>query len=149
MSRANRRVDERVKILGDLQREVAMCQPQTITEISDGGAQIETSFPLALGSLHDLRLTLGPASIVVQGRVAHARVIGVELQQVVYESGIEFVDPSEQVRTAVSAFVASLRTTQGLTRLPSRRQQAGGAGLSAVALAQAAGLRQTWGSTAE
>ena len=113
MSRANRRVADRVKILGDLQGEVTVYQPLTITEISHGGAQIETSFPLALGSLHDLRLTLGPTSIVVQGRVAHARVTGVDLRQVVYESGIEFVEPSEQVRAAVSAFVTALQATHG------------------------------------
>ena len=56
-----------------------MYQPLTITEISHSGAQVETSFPLALGSLHDLRLTLDPTSIVVQWRVPHARVTGVDL----------------------------------------------------------------------
>ena len=90
-----------------------MYQPLTITEISHSGAQIETSFPLALGSLHDLRLTLDPTSIVVQWRVAHARVTDVEQQQVVYESGIEFVEPAEQVRAAIDAFVTELRATQG------------------------------------
>ena len=78
-----------------------------------GGAQIETSFPLQLGSLRDLRLALGATSIVVKGRVAHARVTDVEQQQVVYESGIEFVEPAEQVRAAIDAFVTELRATQG------------------------------------
>ena len=113
MSRANRRDTERVKILRDLQGAVTVYQPLTITEISQGGAQVETSFALALGSLHDFRLTLGPTSIIVKGRVAHARVTGVDLQQLIYESGIEFVEPSERVRAAIGAFVASLRTTHG------------------------------------
>ncbi|MEE2613328.1 MAG: hypothetical protein VX975_05855, partial [Acidobacteriota bacterium] len=55
MSQASRLDTERVKILGGLQGEVMVYQPMTIMEISRGGAQIETSFPLQLGSLRDLR----------------------------------------------------------------------------------------------
>lgn len=36
-------------------------QPVAIREIGRGGAQVETVFPLQLDSLHDFRLTLGPA----------------------------------------------------------------------------------------
>ena len=53
-------------------------QQMTIMEISHGGAQIKTSFPLQLGSLHDLRLALGATSVVVKGRVTHARVTEVK-----------------------------------------------------------------------
>ena len=48
-----------------------------------------------------------------RGGVAHARVTEVEQQQVVYKSGIEFVEPSEQVGAAIDAFVTELRATQG------------------------------------
>ena len=113
MYQADRLDTERVTILGDLHGEVMVYRPMTITQISLGGAQIETSFPLQLGSLHDLRMTLGAASVVVKGRVAHARVTEVEQAQVVYKSGIEFVEPSERVSATISAFVADLRTTQG------------------------------------
>ena len=112
MSQPGRLHTERVKILGDLRGEVMVYQPMTITQISYGGAQIETSFPLQLDSLHELRLALGAASVVVKGRVAHARVTEVEEAQVVYKSGIEFVEPSERVAGAISAFVDDLRTTQ-------------------------------------
>ena len=113
MSQADRLDTERVRILGDLHGEVMVYQPMTITEISRGGAQIETSFPLQLGSLHDVRLALGANSVVVKGRVAHARVTEVEQAQVVYKSGIAFVEPSERVSAAIRAFVADLRTIQG------------------------------------
>ena len=113
MSQAGRLDTERVKILGGLQGEVMVYLPMAIMEISRGSAQIETSFPLQLGSLRDLRLARGATSIVVKGRVAHARVTDVEQQQVVYESGIEFVEPAEQVRAAINAFVTELRATQG------------------------------------
>ena len=112
MSQTDRLDNDRVTTLGDLHGEVMVFQPMTITEISPGGALIETSFPLQLGSLHDLRLQLGGTPVVVKGRVAHAQVTDVEQEQVVYESGIEFVEPSERVSTAISAFVAELRATQ-------------------------------------
>ena len=113
MSQADRLDTERVKILGDLRGEVMVYQPITITQISRGGARIETSFPLQLGSLHDLRLALGATSVVVKGRVAHARVVEVEQAQVVYKSGIEFVEASARVSAAISAFVTDLRAIQG------------------------------------
>ena len=111
MDEADRLDRDRVKLRGDVHGEVMVFQPMTITEISHGGALIETSFPLQLGSLHDLRLELGATSVVVKGRVAHAQVTEVEEAPVVYESGIEFVEPSERVATAISAFVAELRAT--------------------------------------
>ena len=104
---------ERVKIPGDLHGEVMVYQPVTITQISHGGALIETLFPLQLGSLHDLRLTLGAVSVVVKGRIAHARVTQVEQKQVVYKAGIEFVDLSERVSETISAYVTELGARQG------------------------------------
>ena len=72
-------------------------QPMTIKEISRGGAQIETGFPLHLDSLHEFRLTLGERSIIVKARVAHCSISDVEQEIVLYRSGIEFVEPSERV----------------------------------------------------
>ena len=112
MSQTGRLDTERVKVLVDLQGEVMVYQPITIMEISQGGAQIETSFPLQLGSLHDLRLALGATSIVVKGRVIHAHVTEVEQRQVVYKSGIEFVEPSGQVRAAIDTFLTKLQAAQ-------------------------------------
>jgi hypothetical protein len=54
--------------------EVMVFQPMAIKEISAGGAQIETAFPLQLNSLHDIRLTLGDRSIIVKGRVVHGHI---------------------------------------------------------------------------
>ena len=112
MSEANRRLGtHRVKMARNLHGEVMVYQHLTITELSQGGAQVQTSFPLQLGSLHDFRLALGATSVVVKGRVAHARVTEVEQRQVVYESGVEFVEPSDLVSAAISSFVSQLQTT--------------------------------------
>jgi len=72
-------------------------QPMTIKEISRGGAQVETGFPLHLDSLHEFRLTLGDRSIILKARVAHCSISDVEQEIVLYRSGIEFVEASERV----------------------------------------------------
>ena len=101
----DKRDTHRLEILGDLHGEVMVFQPMTIKEISRGGAQIETGFPLHLDSLHDFRLTLGDRSLVVKGRVAHCSITDVEQEQVLYLTGIEFIEPSEPVSTVIADFI--------------------------------------------
>ncbi len=113
MPQGDRLDTTRVKIPGHLHGEVMVYQPMTVTEISRGGAQVETGFPLQLDSLHDLKLALGAISVVVQGRIVHSRVAEVEQAQVVYKAGIEFVELSERASDAISAFVTELRAMQG------------------------------------
>lgn len=108
-SESDKRDTERVLILGDLQGEIMVFEPLQIREISRGGASVETRFPLALNSLHDLRLTLGSKSIVLKGRVAHSRISDVDQEIVTYRSGIEFIEPSERVREVIAGFLDTLR----------------------------------------
>src|SRR6267378_3336821 len=67
-SESDKRDTERVHILGGLQGEIMVFEPLQIKEISRGGASVETLFPLSLNSLHELRLTLGTKSVVLNGR---------------------------------------------------------------------------------
>jgi hypothetical protein len=99
---------ERVEILGELRGEVMVFQPMAIKEISRGGAQIETGFPLTLDSLHDFRLTLGDRSVVIKGRVVHSSVTDVESELVVYLTGLEFIEPSDRVSEVISDFVDAI-----------------------------------------
>ncbi len=109
-SRDDKRDTERIEILGELRGEVMVFQPTVIKEISRGGAQVETSFPLHLDSLHEFRLTLGERSIVVKGRVAHCSISDVEHEGVVYRSGIEFIEPSEPVFAVIAEFIDAIKT---------------------------------------
>lgn len=102
---AEKRDTERIQILGDLKGEVMVFQPMAIKDISRGGAQVETSFPLQLDSLHDFRLTLGDRSIVVKGRVSYCGISDVEHEGVLYRSGIEFIEPSDRVSAVVGDFI--------------------------------------------
>jgi hypothetical protein len=81
-------------------------QPAGIRQLSHGGMQVETDFPLQLDSLHDFRLTLGERSVVVKGRIAHSRISDVDQDIVTYRSGIEFIELSERVSEAIQHFVA-------------------------------------------
>jgi hypothetical protein len=105
-----KRDTERIQILGELHGEVMVFQPVAIKEISPGGAQVETAFPLQLDSLHDFRLTLGDRSVVIKGRVAHCSITDVDQQLVVYRSGVEFIEPSGRVHNAVLEFIAAIRS---------------------------------------
>lgn len=98
----------RIEILGELHGEVMVFQPMAIKEISRGGAQVDTAFPLQLDSLHDFRLTLGDRSIVVKGRVAHCSITEVDQELVVYRSGLEFVETSDRVYGVIADFIAAV-----------------------------------------
>ena len=109
MSDDNKRDSERIELLGSLGGEVMVFQPTAIRQISKGGMQVETGFPLQLDSLHDFRLTLGERSIVVKGRVTHSRISDVDQDIVTYRSGIEFIEPSERVAAVIAEFIELLR----------------------------------------
>lgn len=110
LSGAERRTAERLEILGDLQGEVMVYQPMAIRELSHGGAQIETSFPLQLDSLHELRLELGGASVVVKGRVVHCSIADMDREFVAYRCGLEFVQPSAGVREVIARFIDAVKS---------------------------------------
>ena len=103
-----KRDTERIQILGELHGEVMVFQPMAIKEMSRGGAQIETGFPLHLDSLHDFRLTLGDRSVIVKGRVVHCSITDVEQELVLYRSGLEFIEPSDGVSTVISEFIDAI-----------------------------------------
>jgi len=111
-SESDKRDTERVVILGDLQGEIMVFEPLQIKEISHGGASVETNFPLALNSLHDLRLTLGTKSIVLKGRVAHSRISDVDQEVVTYRTGIEFVEASDRVSGVIAEFLQTLKANR-------------------------------------
>ena len=106
----DKRDTERIEILGELNGEVMVFQPMIIKEISRGGAQVETAFPLQLDSLHEFRLALGDRMVVIKGRVAHCSISDVEQEGVYYRSGIEFIEPSERVSSVIIDFIEAIKT---------------------------------------
>jgi len=109
MPGSDKRDAERLEILGELHGEVMVFQPMVIKEVSQGGAQVETGFPLQLDSLHDFRLTLGDRSVVVKGRVVHCTISDVDQDVVLYRSGLEFIEPPDRIASVVSEFIDAVR----------------------------------------
>jgi hypothetical protein len=108
----NKRDKERVPTSGLVEGAVMVFQPMTILDISHGGAQVETPFPLQLDSLHEFRLSLTDRSVIVKGRIAHCYVGELRNDITVYRSGVEFVEPSEPVRQAIAEFVDALKASR-------------------------------------
>jgi len=109
-ARDDTRDTQRLQILGELHGEVMIFQPIAVKEISRGGAQIEIGFALHLDSLHDFRLTLGEHSLVVKGRIVHCTITDVAQELVIYRAGIEFIEPSERVASAIGDFIDAVAT---------------------------------------
>ena len=107
--RPEKRDAERIPILGELHGEMMVFQPMVVREISRTGATVETAYPLHLNSLHELRLTLGEGAVVVRARIVHSRISDVDQELVTYRSGMEFIDPSERVLTAIAAFLDAVK----------------------------------------
>src|SRR4026209_1124498 len=105
----NKRDTERIELLGALQGDVMVYQPTMVRQISEGGMQVATTYPLQLDSLHDFRLSLVDRSIVVKRRVAHSRISDVDQDAVPYLSGVEFIEPSERLTTVISDFIEFVR----------------------------------------
>jgi c-di-GMP-binding flagellar brake protein YcgR len=103
---------ERVAVPSPLYGEVKVFQPMTILDISRGGAQVETPFALQLDSLHDFRISLGDRSIVVKGRIAHCHIGELKEGIVLYRTGVEFIETSEHVQSAIEHFVTALKVSQ-------------------------------------
>jgi hypothetical protein len=101
--------NERVPVPAPLHGEVQLYQPMTILDVSRGGAQIETPFPLQLDLLHDFRLSLGERSIVVKGRIANCHVGELKDGVLLYRTGVEFIEASEHVQSAIAHFVEALK----------------------------------------
>ena len=106
----HQRGSERIQILGELHGEVMVFEAMAIKEISHGGMQVETAFPLQLDSLHDFRLTLSDRSVVVKGRIAHCSISDVDQEVVTYHSGIEFVELSDRVYEVIADFIDAIKT---------------------------------------
>src|SRR5688500_9934081 len=103
--RSDQRAFDRVPMLGEMQGEIMVYQPMQVAEVSKGGATVETRVALLLDSVHELRLSLGRASVVVQGRVVHSRISDISQDVVTYRAGLEFVDPAPDAVAAIADFL--------------------------------------------
>ena len=112
MGDENKRDTDRVAIPGPLHGEVKVYQPMTILDVSNSGAQIETLFALQLDALLDFRISLGERSVIVKGRIAHCHIGELKEGVILYRTGVEFIETSDHVQSAIEHFVEALKFTQ-------------------------------------
>jgi hypothetical protein len=111
-SRTEHRETTRLSMLGELAGDIMVAQALSIVEISDGGLQIVTTFPLQMNSIHDVRIPLEP-SLVTKCRVVHSGVVDVEQEIVRYRVGLQFVELDARLRDALSAYVERKKADRG------------------------------------
>lgn len=102
------RKSTRLPIQGSLDGDITVTLPLAVTQISAGGALVETSQPLRLESLHELRLTVDGAPLVLTGRVVHSRVVDLEPDNLTYEAGLQFMNPSAHAQNVLQALIIRL-----------------------------------------
>jgi hypothetical protein len=84
----DKRLSPRLEMLGYVPGEITVLAPVAIRDVSVLGAQVESSFPLLLNSVHEMRLHLGGDNVVLKGRVAHCRIADLGTDVAVYRAGI-------------------------------------------------------------
>jgi len=89
-----RRRSPRIELLGKLHGHVvALDVPLHVTELSMTGMGLQTGFDLPLDAVHSFRLTLGDGStVILAGRVVRCQKVVREGEEVVYVSGVDFMD---------------------------------------------------------
>jgi hypothetical protein len=102
------RLSPRLEILGYVPGEITVLAPIAIRDLGPKGVQVESSFPLLLNSVHELRLHLAGDNLVVRGRVAHCRVADIGADVAVYRAGVEFLDVPPHVARAIEAHMERL-----------------------------------------
>ena len=107
-----KRDSERIPVPGVLSGEITVFQPMTILDISERGAQLETTFRLQLDSLHDFRVSLGTRSVVLKGRIVYCQIGELREGAVLYRSGIEFIEVPQHAGTAIATFVEEQRAAR-------------------------------------
>jgi hypothetical protein len=103
------RLSPRLEILGHVPGEITVLAPIAIRDLGPKGVQVESSFPLLLNSIHELRLHLGEDNLVVRGRVAHCRVADIGADVAVYRAGIEFMEMPDHVARAIEAHIERIK----------------------------------------
>ena len=111
----DRRRNIRVDVDSDVTGGITVIEPMRVAQISTTGAQIDTTAPLGVGTLHDVRLTLDGRPVVVKGRAVHSTVRHVYREQVMYRTGIEFVDLTGRAAELIADFVDALASRREKT----------------------------------
>lgn len=99
------RRSSRIALTRELTGEVTVYRPLSVSDLSPFGARVESSDALRVGSVRAFRLNLGDQTVVLKGRIAHAQVRTLDTRQVVYTSGVEFLDVTPAARASIEDYL--------------------------------------------
>ena len=104
----DRRSFPRVDLLAELQGHlITLDERVQVKQLSLGGLIVETTAPLSPRHEHDLRIVIGPKTIIVRGRVIHTRA-ALSGDAVIYISGLQLVDPPADALATIGEYVDGL-----------------------------------------
>ena len=79
-------------------------------DVSEAGIRLETHFPVSLGSEMSLSIGLENNLVDIKGRVVHTSVN----DEGRYETGVEFIDKSADVKDILMKFIKAFKAERGL-----------------------------------
>jgi hypothetical protein len=101
----DRRQSPRVHLLHEFRGHlITLDEPVSVQQLGPGGVTLVARMPLSPSHMHELRLTLDEQVISVRARVTHSRA-EVDGDDVIYVSGMAFVDPPPESVAAIEHFI--------------------------------------------
>ncbi len=109
----DRRKHPRVRVAGRTKGRVTAIYDAILLDISLGGALVEHSEPVRPGTASWLDLDLPGTRVRLRCRVVRSRVSRPEMQAdgeraLIYHTGLEFIDTSDDTQQALNDFIQSM-----------------------------------------
>jgi hypothetical protein len=100
-----RRRSPRVDLLSEFRGHLmTLDEVVSVQQLGPGGMTLAAAVPLSPAHTHDLRLTFDDRVVTLRARVVHTRATIVR-DDVVYVSGVSFVEPSPEAVAAIEQFL--------------------------------------------
>lgn len=107
----------RFTVLGKVEGKIVASYEATLVNLSLGGALVEHSSMVRPGSMSQLMLPYGQGEIRVTCRVVRSHLSRREVRGkesvLIYQTGLEFLNPSSETRTALEELIAAARPGGG------------------------------------
>ncbi len=102
---SERRRSPRVDLVSEFRGHLmTLDETVTVQQLGPGGMTLAATVPLSPAHVHDLRLTFDDQVIMLKARVVHTRATIVR-DDVIYVSGVAFVEPSPEAVAAIEHFL--------------------------------------------